>query len=375
MKPRLYLHIGRPKTGSTALQGFLLKNRERLAENGICYAETGRYQRASHKLSLPFLPQLPDHKVVKNLRTGDIYQQLVEEIQGSQAQAAVISSEHFWLVKPKKLPSVLKEAFDVSVVAYLRRQDNVLISSFIQEVKSGGLPFDFSMDDYINNHTRKGLLDYYRVLDRWGQCFGHEAITVRVFEELDAENGIEKDFLSLLGLEHRNGFKFSAVRKNASPSLQVLRLISELGPLTLDEVSRRRLATTFTNVEAALETGDAAPAATLLSREQRARVLSFFNESNSKLCREYLDPARHALFPPLEEPVHDDVPRDLTAEQRQQLLTGVVAYQQRQIVLLQNRLQRLEENAGLDGRTRLAAQENSQHTSLLGRLLSALRKA
>lgn len=48
MKPTLFLHIGRPKTGSTALQHFLMKNRQRLLDNGILYPLTGSYQLSSH---------------------------------------------------------------------------------------------------------------------------------------------------------------------------------------------------------------------------------------------------------------------------------------------------------------------------------------
>ena len=39
--PTLYLHIGTPKTGTTALQNFLPANEEVLEQHGICYPDFG----------------------------------------------------------------------------------------------------------------------------------------------------------------------------------------------------------------------------------------------------------------------------------------------------------------------------------------------
>ena len=39
MKPKLYIHIGFPKTGSSTIQKFLNLNRKQLVKEGICYPE------------------------------------------------------------------------------------------------------------------------------------------------------------------------------------------------------------------------------------------------------------------------------------------------------------------------------------------------
>ena len=41
-KKRLFLHIGRHKTGTTSLQNFFSEKKELLSERGILYPETGR---------------------------------------------------------------------------------------------------------------------------------------------------------------------------------------------------------------------------------------------------------------------------------------------------------------------------------------------
>jgi hypothetical protein len=59
----LYLHIGMPKTGTTAIQNFLTDNAEALKKYGICYPDLGfRYPsigipRNAHFLIAPYIDE------------------------------------------------------------------------------------------------------------------------------------------------------------------------------------------------------------------------------------------------------------------------------------------------------------------------------
>lgn len=364
MKKTLYLHIGRPKTGSTALQTFLHRNRDALEQQGICYPKTGLYQKASHKLSLVLLPELPDYGAVEEESCEQLYDDLVSEARNSSAPAVVVSSENFWLVDPGRLPAALKDNFDVKVVAYLRRQDDVLVSSFMQEVKGGAIPFEYPLDDFIANPTRRKFLDYHAILQAWAETFGRENVIVRLFEQLDKSNGIERDFLKVTGVADAGGLHFPATDKNISPSIDVIRILSELHPLALDGVSRRRLAKTFSKVESALDHANTTPASALFSSEQRRGILEHFAAGNDAVCHDFLPDWGHPLFPPLTEPGIAPPDKGLQTKQSLRLLTGVVALQQRQIVLLQNRMDRIEKNVQTDGASREGIETKNQHAAV-----------
>ena len=371
MKPTLYIHIGRPKTGSSALQTFLYQNRTTLADRGICYPEVGRYQRASHKLSLLYLPRLPDSTVVKGITAESMYAELAREILDSGAASAVISSEHFWLINPKQLPALLQEQFDVRIVAYLRRQDDVLISSFIQEVKSGSLSIDVDLDAYTQDSRRLNLLDYEQVLQRWAAAFSQDNIIVRLYEDLAEEHGIECDFLSIIGQAEETGFKFSDVRRNVSPPLEVLRLVDELEGLDLDKISKRRLIALFSKASHVLDSREGTSASALLSTAQRRQILLKFEPSNVQLGQAFLSQPG-SPFPGLVEV--DEVQAanskvgTLDVEQRSRLLTATVAEQQRQLGIIKNRLARAEEALGVDGGSRRREQQTHLSNSWLARL-------
>jgi len=379
MKPKLYLHIGRPKTGSTALQSFLHRNRRTLARQGLCYPETGRYQHASHKLSLVYLPKLPDSEAVEGIPASELYTDLASEILNSGLGNAVISSEHFWLMNPKDLPASLREQFDIQIVVYVRRQDDVLVSSFIQEVKGGNLSIDIDLNDYICDTGRLKLLDYDQVLQCWAGVFGQQNIQVRLYENLAELHGIERDFLQLIGVQPVSELVFSDIRRNVSPPLEVLRLVEELEELDLDSLSKRRLIALFSKASHVLGGNEGTSATALFTLAQRQQVLKHFADSNSRLGQIFLGQSG-SPFPELSattaETTQANAAGTLGSEQKVRLLTASIAEQQRQLEMLQNRLVRAEQALGVDrGNRRREPQTHVDNSVLvkLKRLLGSKR--
>jgi len=372
VKPELLVHIGRPKVGSTALQGFLNYNRQALAAKGICYPRTGLYQGASHQFSLVFLPNLPDYPVVASVATDQLYAQLAQEVTEAGTGRAVLSSEHFWLVKPQLLKPLLLEHFDVRIVAYLRRQDDVLLSSFIQEIRGGSLSLDCPMDDYLADRHRLKLLDYDAVLRKWEKAFGQENIEVRLYENLQPGSGIVRDFLSLLGVEDSDDFDFVDTRRNGSPALDLLRIQEVLRSYPVGEIPHRQLSGIITEVSEHLGMKDDLDPRQLITQAQRRRVLEQFESSNQRLFQRY--DCGGTRFPPLAETEQEDAaPSTVPAPDRQvQALLGILAYQQRQIQVLLNRVSHLERSAG--GSASAPAQPRGPEVNPPGPLRRLLRK-
>src|SRR6266508_5870907 len=94
----LYLHIGRQKTGTTAIQRFFDQNRERLKEIGVCYP-----------LAVPFggiahhgLAHALDRKDGRAKTPKSLHPRFLEAFQKSirGARDIIVSSEGFGKLDP-----------------------------------------------------------------------------------------------------------------------------------------------------------------------------------------------------------------------------------------------------------------------------------
>ena len=155
MKKKLYIHIGRPKVGSTAIQSFLKTNRKTLLENGILYPAAGERQNASHQLASVLLREAERKQDLNPAES--LYRDLIAEIESSAASTCVISSENFYFVQPKRVAEALEGKYDVKIICYVRRQDEVLVSSYIQELRDDTLQ-EYERDDIDRYLTRPDRL-------------------------------------------------------------------------------------------------------------------------------------------------------------------------------------------------------------------------
>jgi hypothetical protein len=210
------LHIGTAKTGTTTLQEFLYKNRERLSKDNIFFPKTfgeknhmalSVYATADDKINdLRKNRGLINQKLIENFR-HKIDTEFRKEIKNKHYKKLLLSGEHM----QSRLTSVdeiqfLKKFLDnfvtrYKVIVYLRSQLEMAISQYSTLCKSGGtqkmiLP-NVSENDLYFNHEK--------LLDRWSGVFGSENLIPRIFlrEEL-LDGDIKKDFISILGLNWSN---------------------------------------------------------------------------------------------------------------------------------------------------------------------------
>nr|MBX2824950.1 hypothetical protein [Gammaproteobacteria bacterium] len=130
---RVILHIGRHKTGTTAIQKFLRENPELLESANYCYPDFGIRGFGHHELGAPLTraslrtSEQETESVVENLRSG-----LMQSIPEGDA-VTVLSSESFQLCDPHVVKSLFA-GWDVQIVVYLREQVSYLLSSYAQKV-------------------------------------------------------------------------------------------------------------------------------------------------------------------------------------------------------------------------------------------------
>lgn len=190
---RLFLHIGQPKTATTSIQNFLAVNREQLIKKGWLYPNAAR-QYAAHHLLGNFFRAQPIHWI-GSADPSAVMQELMHEIEETGCDNIIMSTESLYFAENHARFRDYFKAFDVSVVVFLRRQDEWLESAYQENLKNGETRLD--PERYLAAHA--GSLDYAARLKTWADVFGKEKILVHSFESTAEKQPIEKICMDLMG--------------------------------------------------------------------------------------------------------------------------------------------------------------------------------
>jgi len=211
----LFLHIGTDKTGTTTIQKFLDVNREALRKRGYLVPMSP----GSLRHVKLFLYGFDDEKTVKepwwknrcptpaDFRR-EFSQQFSDEIRASDLPKVILSDEGLWRLSQNeilRLQSLLSDHFDnITVIPYLRRQDEHVTSRYQQVIKTGGSVLTFS--EYLEG--RHPYYYYADILARWAAVFGREALMPRIFDKQAFSGGsLIADFLSCVGMHDSAAFE------------------------------------------------------------------------------------------------------------------------------------------------------------------------
>lgn len=168
MKPVLFIHIGRHKTGTTALQNLFYYNRERFeAEFGLYYPRSGLNKIAHHEIGELFDPgRLCSESQFADAMKRDVTQRLLQEISECGYPKVLLSSESFQNVNPQHIRQLFA-GYEVKVIVYLRNQADYLVSAFAQQVH--GTTLTTSFNKYCLGFMRTA--QFARFIGRWSAAF------------------------------------------------------------------------------------------------------------------------------------------------------------------------------------------------------------
>lgn len=215
---RIWLHIGVPKSGTSALQRYLMQRSDDLREQGLTYLVPKR-KKSGNDLAVA---------INRNRDTlSSISADLCAQIDGPGPDQAILSSEMFYGIEPRKLLDALPSLanHDVQLLVYMRRQDRYLESKFIQKAKNGRFKGDIWR--YLKKFDGSGA-DFAKELEPW------EATDVTVVPRICEPGRLiggstVSDMLALAGLPAPDPAEVAAARENASPSMLRLELMQILG--------------------------------------------------------------------------------------------------------------------------------------------------
>ena len=241
MKRRLILHLGLPKTGTSTVQEFFRRNRDKLSAAGIIFprvdvaaADISDWKTpAGHPARLgghqPLAVELRSVQRGADGRGGHLplWSAVFQQIQQSDAHTVVISSEALG----GKVESLdfggLKERFaefDVTGIVYLRSQESWVISYYGQKVR-GEARTSTPISDF-RLYRKSERLRYSEKLDMIVKMVPLDRIVVGNFDDA-VRVGLLDDFLQLADLPRdlASGDETSKRRNAALPHWATLFLV------------------------------------------------------------------------------------------------------------------------------------------------------
>ncbi len=315
--PKLFIHIGTHKTGTTAIQSALKESRARLESEGINYLQIPRAILADW--------------TKKPLGEQEIYdgrnflKKAVEKCRKDDFSRFIISSEAFSGTvyqgyKNSRLVSenlrAVTSGFDVNIIVYLRRQDDFIESMYTQMIHEGrSISFRDYVDQLDNLSFRWDLL-----LNDYARSFDKNNIIVRRYHKkyLPNKESILNEFGGLIGA------RSLSLESNSRPTnqgysrdaLEIARLINP--HLTKDD--RRE----FRQLLQRTQTKEPFDNYSFFSWEERESILSRYSDSNSIVAKGYFDEPNESLFPKPEPDFYYGEYQGLTFEQATKVLTKVI---------------------------------------------------
>jgi len=291
MDKEVYLHIGMPKTGSSALQAFFALNVEALQKEGIYYPDPARFNQAFQTSSGngDFLIDLLSKK-----NTNEIQKFIHEKLELTQ-NILLFSSEHLFhiiRVHHEFVFSSLRD-FNIKIVIYVRRQDELFSSVYNQTVKNHN-------DTSLDSNSISKYHDFAEVLMNIKNYLPVDRIIVRPYEiEQFNQNNIYDDFCNIIGVKRNTSFILPEpiVNPSLSPSaLEYRRLVNFLKLNSDHHITKNQLNALLADYTVKLGFGKPFSCDNIFSAKERMKIIQKYQQSNDAIARIFLSRPNGGLF-------------------------------------------------------------------------------
>ncbi len=212
--PEVYLHIGTPKTGTSAIQKALLDNNEYLEKNGFMYPQHTVDPNGISSGNGAYLIHLMC--IGKKEKAKLILHEFLKQAKGKNL---VLSSENFY-----RYPELAHELVpDAKIIVYIREQSEQIRADYNQSVKrhyqihflNKALSAALNKNDPFFN---------FELLFKWKGLYGLSNMTVRKYAMKEfPDNNIVFDFMNVLGVSSKNMKVTKTQRVNVSYHEDALR--------------------------------------------------------------------------------------------------------------------------------------------------------
>ncbi len=294
----LWIHIGMPKTGTTALQGFLHANAPLLAKHGIHYMTTGRDRGTGTARLISHNSIAMD--MIRGWRDAPAGQSEAfrAELAAHDADHCLLSSEMFFGRDLAPLNDHVLPGLDapLRVLVYLRRFDDFIEADYKQRAKNGkktGRVADFVAQRLDRIESDPHYMNFAAEFERIRAALPGAEIVPRLYlrDELAGRNVIT-DCLSVLGVPP-DEITLPDTAANRTLSRLASEALGMFGAKAgFDAKRRRRLgrALQSANDPRLFASGD------VLTDAERARINDICEARNTEMRKAFF-PERERLFP------------------------------------------------------------------------------
>jgi hypothetical protein len=296
--PRVVLHVGIHKTGTTTLQVALAALRKQLRANGVALITIEQMKKLRHepvwaarrtanRLEAPlFLEEF------RSLVDSEI--EAVERKSGEPVRQVLVTNERmvgarmpsegdYPLFRPQTEAAIGEiiqalEPGEVHVAMYTRRQDRLIESCYLWEVQKGlshSIREQFPFMD-------KAVMKYFELANRIANIPRIDSLRVRPFEIISGGSlAYLDDFLGNVGLDGKLDYSEfqDDPSANRSYSQKALDLATIVNP-HLDTKEERDAVRRFLKRQFST---NAYPAAKILSDDERETLIALYTEDNERL--------------------------------------------------------------------------------------------
>ncbi len=285
---QVFLHIGYPKTGSTAIQWHVFSNQGWFEKRGVYIPRTGYAAGLGHAFLVGGKSQPLRSGANRTLLKPDSqFQALAEELNECQAKGfdkALITWEGFAIVNEAVIDEMAQALgeFDISLFAYLRDQVSLHQSAALQGLENLR---DFTAERFFGGtdipDTTLAQFDFPTVLARWQRAFGDKLTArTRLFERSLLQDGnVVVDFLQWLGLPQDDQFALQSSQINHSLDSRAAALILVARAAGVPGGRLIALSRALSDVTARSRS----TSKNFMSVDDRQRLQEFYRDSNEAL--------------------------------------------------------------------------------------------
>jgi hypothetical protein len=301
---KLYIHAGLPKNGTSALQVFFAKNQKQLLEQGIEYFRTGDINEAekgnitSGNGGLLARSMLNQNHEAYYKNGNHLYKEILEKIKNSNTETGLLSSEFFAVIPLSKITEFKESLLNIHVelhfIYYVRRQDQYLMSTYMQRVKRHGFtenPNNYLKSIYKNIH----FLNYFGYFNQIENILGNNKLSVFIYETTkNHPKGLIGHFSQKLFGECPDWVKTDPII-NTSPSPLEIKLM-----LMANQYSPRMQFSDFIVADSILSgRSNKYMTHNIVSNEVSKEILNHFDDQNKKFENKFAE--GHTFPKPLDK--------------------------------------------------------------------------
>jgi hypothetical protein len=282
-KPKLVLHIGHDKCGSTSIQETLNSNSGWYKKRGVMVVNStmpANETSEDRKGVIWVMDEIYRHSEEGNFDlAADKLACLVDTIRevSKRYPLLVLSSENLYRHHHAALWGKYQNEFEIQIVYYIRRQDEWLLSAW----KQWGLKSGINLISYVEQQTRRGHPDFNHTAKIWESEFGYENCHIRPLHSSALHEGdLIKDFFEATGIPVPPKILENF---NITPDYSFLHLF-EKNPQLFSDAHDTRISNFLHKYPEITQPRDKIE---LLGREGRKHIMEVYEAGNLELWQRY----------------------------------------------------------------------------------------